>query len=56
MSKSVFLLYDVDMSKKPQTQKTPKEHEIPVPTREEFESNLKKVAKPNKSVPHNPKE
>ena len=26
-------------------QKTPKGHEIPVPTREEFECNLKKVAK-----------
>ena len=33
------------MSKK-KTQKTPKGHEIPVPTKEEFERNLKKVAKP----------
>ena len=32
-------------------QKTPKGHEIPVPTKEEFERNLKKVAKPNKSSP-----
>ncbi|MCW4013948.1 MAG: hypothetical protein NWF07_13320 [Candidatus Bathyarchaeota archaeon] len=34
------------------TQKTPKGHEIPVPTKEDFERNLKKVAKPS---PHNPK-
>jgi hypothetical protein len=27
------------------TQKTPKGHEIPVPTREDFESTLDKVAK-----------
>jgi len=36
-------------------QKTPKGYEIPVPTKEEFERNLKKVAKPNKSAPPNPK-
>ena len=36
-------------------QKTPKGHEIPVPTKEEFLDNLKKVAKPNKSTPQNPK-
>ena len=32
-------------------QKTPKGHEIPVPTREEFEKNLDKVAKPVKASP-----
>ncbi|MFC1977198.1 hypothetical protein ACFLWS_02900 [Chloroflexota bacterium] len=38
------------------TQKTPKEgYEIPVPTKEEFERNLKKVAKTNKSTPQSPK-
>ena len=33
------------------TQKTPKGKEIPVPTREEFETNLDKVAKPVKKSP-----
>ncbi len=37
-------------------QKTPKDHQIPVPTREEFERNLKKVAKPDKSPPQSPNE
>jgi hypothetical protein len=37
------------------TQKTPKGHEIPVPSKEEFLENLQKAAKPNKSTPHNPK-
>ena len=32
-------------------QKTPKGHEIPVPTKEEFETNLDKVAKPEKKSP-----
>ena len=36
-------------------QKTPKGHEIPVPTKEEFERNLKKAAKPDKSTPQSPK-
>ncbi|MFC2001188.1 hypothetical protein ACFLUZ_01640 [Chloroflexota bacterium] len=36
-------------------QKTPEGYEIPVPTKEEFERNLKKVAKPNNSTPQNPK-
>jgi hypothetical protein len=41
------------MAKK--TQKTPKEHyKIPIPTRGEFECNLKKAAKP-KSTPDSPK-
>jgi hypothetical protein len=40
------------MSKeKSETQKTPKGHEIPVPTKEEFEKNLEKVAKPEKESP-----
>jgi hypothetical protein len=39
------------MSAKPKTRKTPKGHEIPVPTREEFERNLDKVAKPLKESP-----
>jgi hypothetical protein len=33
-------------------QKTPKGHEIPVPTKEEFLDNLKKATK---SKPHSPK-
>jgi hypothetical protein len=33
-------------------QKTPKGHEIPVPTKKEFLENLKKAAK---STPHSPK-
>jgi len=33
-------------------QKTPKGHEIPVPTKDEFLNNLKKVAKP--STPRRP--
>ena len=37
--------------KKSETQTTPKGHEIPVPTREEFETNLDKVAKPVKKSP-----
>ena len=42
--------------KKSETQKTPKGHEIPVPTREEFEKNLDKVAKPViESPPRRPK-
>ena len=32
-------------------QRTPKGHEIPVPTREDFEKNLDKVAKPVKESP-----
>lgn len=32
-------------------QLTPKGHEIPVPTREEFEVNLDKAAKPVKKSP-----
>ena len=39
------------MGKNPETQKTPQDHEIPVPTREEFETNLDKVAKPVKKSP-----
>ena len=40
------------MSKeKSETQKTPKGHEIPVPTKEEFETALDKVAKPEKKSP-----
>ena len=40
------------MSKeKSETQKTPKEYEIPVPTKEEFEAALDKVAKPEKKSP-----
>ena len=38
-------------NKKKPTQKTQKGHEIPVPTREEFEKNLDKVAKPVKESP-----
>jgi hypothetical protein len=38
------------------TQKTPKGHEIPVPTKEEFETALDKEAKPVKeSPPRRPK-
>ena len=33
------------------TQKTPQGHEIPVPTKEEFETALDKVAKPEKKSP-----
>ena len=44
--------YTISMSEKPKTQKTPKGHEIAVPTREEFETNLDKVAKPVKESPH----
>jgi hypothetical protein len=36
-------------------QKTPKGYEIPIPTKEEFERNLKKAAKVDKSPPHSPK-
>ena len=36
---------------KTKTQKTPKGHDIPVPTKEEFETNLDKVAKPVKESP-----
>ncbi|MFH1381722.1 MAG: hypothetical protein ABIH70_02400 [Chloroflexota bacterium] len=39
------------MAKK--TQKTPKGHEIPVPTKEEFLANLKKTTK--SSTTHSPK-
>ena len=38
------------MDKAP-TQKTPKGHGIPVPTKEEFETALDKVAKPVKKSP-----
>ena len=42
------------MAKK-KTQKTPKGHEIPVPTREDVLRDLKKVAKPDKgSTPNRP--
>ena len=34
-----------------ETQKTPKGHEIPVPTKEEFETALDKVANPEKKSP-----
>ena len=34
------------MAEKPRTQKTPKGHQIPVPTEEEFEKNLDKVINP----------
>lgn len=44
--------YTIIMSEK--TQKTPKGHEIPVPTREEFEKNLDKAVK-RKSLPRRPK-
>jgi hypothetical protein len=37
--------------KKSETQKTPKGHEIPVPTKEEFETNLDKAAKQGKKSP-----
>ena len=40
---------------KKKIQKTPKGHEIPVPTKEEFERNLKKAAKADKSPPQSPK-
>ena len=44
------------MSKKRSVQETPKGHEIPIPTRKEFEENLDKVAKPVKESPtHRPK-
>ena len=40
------------MGKIPQpTQKTPKGHEIPIPTKEDFEASLDKVAKPVKKSP-----
>jgi hypothetical protein len=43
-------------TRKEQAQKTPKGHEIPVPTREEFEAVLDKVAMPVKKSPtHRPK-
>lgn len=35
-------------------QKTPKGHEIPVPTREDFLRDLKKAAKPTPSTPRRP--
>ncbi len=35
---------------------TPKGYEIPIPTREEFERNLKEAAKPDKSPPPKPEE
>ena len=35
------------------TQKTPKGHEIPVPTKQDFLENLKKATKP--STTHSPK-
>ena len=38
-------------TEKVKTQKTPKGHEIPVPTKEEFETTLDKVAKPEKKSP-----
>jgi hypothetical protein len=41
------------MGKKPRTQKTPKGHEIPIPTKEEFEKNLEKVMKPKPTPPRN---
>lgn len=34
------------MTKKTKTQQTPQGHKIPIPTKEEFERNLDKVAKP----------
>jgi hypothetical protein len=44
------------MGKKMDKQKTPKGHEIPIPTKEEFERNLDKVAKPKKRLtPRRPK-
>jgi hypothetical protein len=36
-------------------QKTPQDYEIPIPSKEEFERNLKKAAKADKSPPHSPK-
>ena len=44
-----ILLRDRDMDIKQPKQKTPKGHEIPIPTKEEFERNLKKVDKTDKS-------
>ena len=47
------ILKEIIMGEK--KQKTPKGHEIPVPTREEFERNLKKAANPDKSSHQSPK-
>jgi hypothetical protein len=48
--------YTIIMEEKvKKTQKTPKGHEIPIPTQKEFERNLKKAAKPDKSHPRSPK-
>ena len=47
------MIYTLIMSKSEkkdsERQRTPKGHEIPVPTKEEFERNLDKVAKPEKT-------
>jgi hypothetical protein len=43
------------MTHSKKVQKTPQGYEIPIPTKTEFERNLKKVAKPNKSMSHSPK-
>jgi hypothetical protein len=43
------------MSQDKPTQKTPKNHEIPVPKRSEFLRNLKKAAKPEPSRPRSPR-
>ena len=48
------MVYTYPMERK-KKQKTPKGHEIPVPTQQEFERNPKKVVKPDKSLPRSPK-
>ncbi len=39
------------VDKQPKIQKTPKGHEIPVPTKGEFERNLDKALKPKPLTP-----
>jgi hypothetical protein len=54
MSYTIYMTED-----KKQVQKTTKGYEIPIPTKEEFERNLKKASKPDKpdkSVPQSPEE
>jgi hypothetical protein len=46
----------MDMDKKPRTQKTPKGHEIPIPTRKDFFENLRKASKPEEAQKEEEKE
>jgi hypothetical protein len=49
------MIYTYSRNTDKRKQKTPKGHEIPVPERDDFLRDLKKVAKAKPSTPHSPK-